>query len=112
MVIFTYAVSYVLERYFKIKIFFAAVMICLLGYCMIAGHEIKYIGVGLDAVYIAMVLMYLYMLNLYQQNPTSAVRGFICSMPIVYILHIAWTVYNCYCNVGIDILYKPLPFLL
>ena len=57
LVIFTYAVSYVLERYFKIKIFVAAVLICFLGYCMIAEHEIKYIGVGLDAVYIAMVLI-------------------------------------------------------
>jgi hypothetical protein len=87
---------------YKVLLFFISVSFALISFSV----------VGQRYVYIAMVLMYLYMFNLYQQNPTSAVRGFICSMPIVYILHIAWTVYNCYCNVGIDILYKPLPFLL
>lgn len=90
------------QRIYKVLLFFISVCFALISFSV----------VGQRYVYIAMVLMYLYMFNLYQQNPTSAVRGFICSMPIVYILHIAWTVYNCYCNVGIDILYKPLPFLL
>jgi hypothetical protein len=90
------------QRIYKVMLFFIFVSFALISFSV----------VGQRFVYIAMVLMYFYMLNLYQQNPRSAVRGFICAMPVVCFLHIAWTVYNCYCNVGIDIFYMPLPFLL
>lgn len=90
------------ERIYHILLFFIVV-----GFAMISFSV-----VGQRFVYIAMVLLYLYLLNLYQLNPQSAVRGFIIAMPMVYVLHIAWSLYNCYCNVGVGIVYEPLPFLL
>ena len=73
---------------------------------------ISFSVVGQRYVYIALVLLYLYLLNLYQRNPYTAVTKFIYAMPIVFIVHIAWTLYNCYCNVGFDIVYQPLLFLI
>lgn len=84
----------------------------LLFFIIFSFSLISFSVVGQRFVYIAMVFLYLYMLNIYQRNQTSAVRIFIWLMPLVYAIHIAWTLYNCYCNVGIGVLYQPLPFLL
>ena len=73
---------------------------------------ISYSVVGQRFVYIALVLLYMFMLNLYQDNKESSVRRFITLMPIVFSMHIMWIVYNCYCNTGLDIYYQPLPLLL
>ena len=73
---------------------------------------ISYSVVGQRFVYIALVLLYMFMLNLYQDNKESSVRRFIALMPIVFSMHIMWIVYNCYCNTGLDIYYQPLPLLL
>ena len=73
---------------------------------------ISYSVVGQRFVYIALVLLYMFMLNLYQDNQESSVRRFIALMPIVFSMHIMWIVYNCYCNTGLDIYYQPLPLLL
>lgn len=73
---------------------------------------ISYSVVGQRFVYIALVLLYMFMLNLYQDNQGSSVRRFIALMPIVFSMHIMWIVYNCYCNTGLDIYYQPLPLLL
>ena len=73
---------------------------------------ISYSVVGQRFVYIALVLLYMFMLNLYQDNKESSVRRFIALMPIVFSMHIMWIIYNCYCNTGLDIYYQPLPLLL
>ena len=73
---------------------------------------ISYSVVGQRFVYIALVLLYMFMLNLYQDNQESSVSRFIALMPIVFSMHIMWIVYNCYCNTGLDIYYQPLPLLL
>ena len=68
--------------------------------------------VGQRYVYIAMVLLYFFLLNIYQYNKNTAIKYYIYSLPIVYIIHIAWTVYNCYCNTGLGIYFLPLPALI
>lgn len=88
------------ERIYNILLFFIAISFALISFSV----------VGQRYVYIAMVLLYMFMLNIY--NNSSIVRKFIYALPIVYILHIAWFVYNCYCNTGMGIYYQPLPFLL
>lgn len=84
----------------------------LLFFVAVSFMMISFSVVGQRFVYVAMVLLYLYLLNLYQLNPQSTLRRFILAMPLVYILHISWSLYNCYCNVDMGILYMPLPFLL
>lgn len=84
----------------------------LLFFVAVSFMMISFSVVGQRFVYVAMVLLYLYLLNLYQLNPQSTLRRFILALPLVYILHIAWSLYNCYCNVDMGILYMPLPFLL
>lgn len=84
----------------------------LLFFVVISFSLISFSVVGQRYVYIAMVLIYFYLLNIYQRNPDTAISKFIYTMPIIYSIHIAWTVYNCYCNVGLDIIYQPLPFLI
>lgn len=83
----------------------------LLVFIAVSFSMISFSVVGQRYVYIAMVLMYMFMLNIYQNN-SALVKKYIYALPIVYILHIAWTFYNCYCNTGLDIYYQPLPFLL
>lgn len=80
----------------------------LLGYTLTTFSIVgsRYLKFGL-------ILFYLFILNLFRLNPHNiTLKRIILFLPIVNIADIAWTVYNCYCNVGIDILYKPLPFLL
>lgn len=89
-------------RIYKLMLFFVTCSFLFISFSV----------VGQRLVYVAMVLLYLYMLNIYQLNRDSAIKSFICIMPFVYILHITWFIYNCYCNVGTDILYQPIPFLL
>lgn len=84
----------------------------LLYYLFFSFSLISFSVVGQRFVYIAMVLLYLYMFNIYQDNSSSAVRWFITLMPLVYMLHIAWTIYNCYSVTGGAIYYMPLPLLL
>lgn len=83
----------------------------LLYFTLIGFFLISFSVVGQRYVYIAMILLYMFMLNAYQRCPIK-VKSYIYAMPIVYILHIAWFFYNCYCNTGLDIYYQPLPFLL
>jgi hypothetical protein len=90
------------QRIYHALLFFVAVSFMMISFSV----------VGQRFVYVAMVLLYLYLLNLYQLNPQSTLRRFILALPLVYILHIAWSLYNCYCNVDMGILYIPLPFLL
>ena len=68
--------------------------------------------VGQRYIYIAMVLLYLYLLNLYQHNRSAPLRRFILVMPFIFALHIAWTLYNCYCVTGWGIYLLPLPLLI
>lgn len=84
----------------------------LLFFVIISFSLISFSVVGQRYVYIAMVLLYMYLLNMYQRNPNTAIVKFIYLLPVVYSVHIAWTIYNCYCNVGLDIIYQPLPFLI
>jgi RsiW-degrading membrane proteinase PrsW (M82 family) len=68
--------------------------------------------VGQRFVYIAIALLYIFLLNLYQDNRNTAIKAFIYFMPIIFSLHIMWIAYNCYCNTGLDIYYQPLPMLM
>ena len=90
-----------IEKIYHLLLFFT-----IIGYTLISFSV-----VGQRFVYIAMVLLYLFLLNLYQQNPNSHIKKFIYSLPIVFSIHILWFLYNCYCNTGWDIYYKPLLFL-
>ena len=84
----------------------------LLLFIIVRYALICYSVVGQRFVYIAMVLLYMFMLNLYQENRNTSVKTFIYMMPIVCSLHIMWNIYNCYCNTGLDIYYQPLPILM
>ena len=84
----------------------------LLLFIIVSYAFISYSVVGQRFVYIAMVLLYMFMLNLYQENRNATVKVFIYMMPIVCSLHIMWNIYNCYCNTGLDIYYQPLPILM
>lgn len=89
-------------------ILFITLSFLLLGYTLTSFSVVgsRYLKFGL-------VLFYLLILNLYRLNPHNiTLKRLIFLLPIVNIADIAWTVYNCYCNVGIDIFYMPLPFLL
>lgn len=88
------------ERLYNILLYFIAISFALISFSV----------VGQRYVYIALVLLYMFMLNIYHNH--YIVKNFIYTLPIVYVLHIAWFVYNCYCNTGLDIYYQPLPFLL
>ena len=57
IVLFVYAFSLILEKYFKFKIIVVVAIVFMLGYYMVSEHEIKYVGVVLDACYIATVLI-------------------------------------------------------
>lgn len=83
----------------------------LLFFTIVSYSLISFSVVGQRFVYIAMVLLYMLLLNIYQNNPTSAISKFIYSMPFVFIIHILWTLYNCYCNTGLGIYFLPLPVL-
>ena len=84
----------------------------LLLFVIMSYALISYSVVGQRFVYIALVLLYMFLLNLYQDNSDSSIKRFIYIMPIVFCLHIAWTIYNGYCNTGPDIYYQPLPLLI
>lgn len=91
-----------ISRIYKLVLFFT-----LTSYAMISFSV-----VGQRYVYIAMVLLYFLLLNIYQDNPTSNITKFIYSMPFVFCIHILWTLYNCYSNTGIEIYFLPLPVLI
>lgn len=90
-----------INRIYSIFLFFTVISYSLISFSV----------VGQRFVYIAMVLLYMLLLNIYQNNPTSAISKFIYSMPFVFIIHILWTLYNCYCNTGLGIYFLPLPVL-
>ena len=83
----------------------------LLFFIIISYALISFSVVGQRYVYIALVLLYFLLLNIYQEHRNSAIRIFIYAMPFVFGIHILWTLYNCYCNTGLDIYYQPLPLL-
>ncbi len=83
----------------------------LLFFTLIGFSLISFSVVGQRYIYITMVLLYMFMLNAYQRN-SGLLKPYIQALPIVYIIHITWFIYNCYCNTGWDIYYQPLPFLL
>ena len=83
----------------------------LLFFIIISYTLISFSVVGQRYVYIAFVLLYFLLLNIYQEHRNSAIRIFIYVMPFVFGIHILWTLYNCYCNTGLDIYYQPLPLL-
>ena len=84
----------------------------LLFFTAFAYSLISFSVVGQRFVYITMVLLYMFLLNMYQNNRNTSITRFIYFMPFVFIIHIAWTLYNCYSVVGMDIFYQPLVFLL
>lgn len=65
--------------------------------------------VGQRYLHFGLVLLYLFLLNLYQQNRKSKIESFILIMPIVYVFNIAWLLYNCYCNTGWELYVLPFP---
>lgn len=83
----------------------------LLFFIIISYALISFSVVGQRYVYIAFVLLYFLLLNIYQEHRNSAIRIFIYAMPFVFGIHVLWTLYNCYCNTGLDIYYQPLPLL-
>lgn len=94
--------SQYIQRIYKTLLFFIIISYALISFSV----------VGQRFVYIAMVLLYFLLLNIYQNNTTSSIRGFIYAMPFVFSIHIMWTIYNCYCNTGYDLYYMPLPILM
>ncbi|MBQ3248984.1 MAG: EpsG family protein [Alistipes sp.] len=91
-----------IQRIYKVLLFFIVVSYALISFSV----------VGQRFVYIAMVLLYFLLLNIYQDNMKSGINIFIYSMPFVFSIHIMWTLYNCYCNTGLGIYFYPLPMLM
>ena len=82
-----------------------------LFFVVVSYAIISFSVVGQRFVYVAMMLLYMLLLNIYQNHRGSGIRGFIYAMPVVFGIHILWTLYNCYCNTGLDIYFMPLPVL-
>ena len=82
-----------------------------LFFVVVSYAIISFSVVGQRFVYVAMMLLYMLLLNIYQNHRGSGIRGFIYAMPIVFGIHILWTLYNCYCNTGLSIYFMPLPVL-
>lgn len=91
-----------IHRLYNTLLFFIAFSYALISFSV----------VGQRFVYITMVLLYFLLLNLYQNNPKTYIKRYIYAMPIVFSIHIMWTLYNCYCNTGLEIYFFPLPPLL
>lgn len=85
IVVFTYAIQFVLEKQFNFKKIIATGLICLLGYYLISGYEIKYIGVVLDACYIAMILIEWTELSWQKQRRKSTCMYMLWMMPFIVI---------------------------
>lgn len=98
--------TFLIKTEYEERLYNALLLFVLFGFSLISFSV-----VGQRYIFVTMILMYLFMLNAYQRCPIK-VKSYIYAMPIVYILHIAWFFYNCYCNTGLDIYYQPLPFLL
>lgn len=98
--------DYLKTSHYTLKLYNVLLLFIAVSYALISFSV-----VGQRFVYIALVLLYMLLLNLYQDNRNSNIRLFIYAMPVVFSLHIMWTIYNCYCNTGLDIYYQPLPLL-
>ena len=57
IVIFSYMVQSLFERYFKLRIGVTATIIILMAYYMISGYDVKYIGVVMSICFIALTLI-------------------------------------------------------
>ncbi|MBR5132682.1 MAG: EpsG family protein [Alistipes sp.] len=84
----------------------------LLWFTIVGYALISFSVVGQRFVGISMMLIYMLLLNLYKDKNSSGIRRFIYALPVVFVLHILWTLYNCYCNVGWEIFVLPTPVLL
>lgn len=89
------------------KIYKALLYFTIVGYSLISFSV-----VGQRFVCISMILIYMLLLNLYESSCGKGVKGFIYALPVVFSIHILWTLYNCYCNVGWEPFLLPTPVLL
>ena len=90
------------------RLFDLMALFLLIGYAVISFSVVgsRYLNFGY-------ILFYMVCLNLYQNNKNNReLSNYIKVLPFVNIGNIAWTIYNAYCVVGVDIFYQPLPFLL
>ena len=87
------------ERIYRITLWFT-----ILGYAFMAFSV-----VGQRYVYVAIVLMYMLVANIWQQSRDRGIERFIYALPLLFCIHILWTLYNCYCNTGWEIFALPLP---
>ena len=83
----------------------------LLWFTIVGYLLISFSVVGQRFVCISMTLIYMLLLNLYQESGNRGIKRFIYALPVVFSIHILWTLYNCYCNVGWEIFVLPMPVL-
>lgn len=83
----------------------------MLWFTIVGYSLISFSVVGQRFVCISLMLMYMLLLNLYQESNNRECVRFIYALPIVFSIHILWTLYNCYCNVGWELFVLPTPVL-
>ena len=92
--------SYV-ERIYRLLLWFT-----ILGYAFMAFSV-----VGQRYVYVAIALIYILLANIWQRSRDRGIGRFIYALPLLFCIHILWTLYNCYCNTGWEIFALPLPVI-
>lgn len=68
--------------------------------------------VGQRYLELGIILLYMSLISIYQIDRSKNIKLLIIATPFAYSIHIAWTIYNCYCNTGLGIYFLPLPALI
>ena len=84
----------------------------LLFFLFIGFLFVTFSVVGQRYLYYGIIVLGMFLLNLYKENADTYIKYYIIIIPIIFIGNIAWTIYNSYCNTGIDIYVKTLPQLI
>uniref|UniRef100_UPI0040579B69 EpsG family protein n=1 Tax=Alistipes sp. TaxID=1872444 RepID=UPI0040579B69 len=89
-------------------------LLCVTMLFLLVGYSLfSFSVVGSRYLKFGLILFYLFVLNLYKLNPkVDDLRYYIYILPVVNGVNILWTIYNAYCNTGLDIYYQSLLALL
>lgn len=85
----------------------------MLWFTIVGYSLISFSVVGQRFICVSMMLIYMLLFNIYRDDSGNrGVLSLIYALPMVMIIHILWTIYNCYCNVGWEPFILPLPALI
>lgn len=85
----------------------------MLWFTIVGYSLISFSVVGQRFICVSMMLIYMLLFNIYRDDRGNrGIISLIYALPMVMIIHILWTIYNCYCNVGWEPFILPLPALM